>query len=175
LTDIEKALERAKCMKVSREQFAKCNLVDPGPAEYRYGPQLADAYRAEKNEREALERSCESIAQQRDSWQDQCEHWHNEWGAEKKRADEATLLRDRFIKASCNLGAENARLREFIDKLKALKRYRFTNEVGGEYGRPYIFADDLEALTPSTPSHAGEIDPTHADYGCFKTRNEFPS
>ena len=95
--------------------------------------------------------------------------------AEKKRADEATLLRDRFIKASCNLGAENARLREFIDKLKALKRYRFTNEVGGEYGRPYIFADDLEALTPSTPSHAGEIDPTHADYGCFKTRNEFPS
>jgi hypothetical protein len=37
--------------------------------------------------------------------------------AEKKRADEATLLRDRFIKASCNLGAENARLRGVLQDI----------------------------------------------------------
>ena len=91
--------------------------------------------------------------------------------AEKKRADD--------------LEAENARLREELEPLiKILDPEPFGTLSGmGSLDKRLEWYDKMrplresarKALTPSTPSHNGEIDPTHADYGCFKTRNEFPS
>jgi hypothetical protein len=148
MTEIEKALEYA----------------DGIECETAYSVTLAAAYRAEKNEAEVLRDTLRVFI---------------------ANTNEQRILKLKEKTRADDLEAENARLREELEPLiKILDPEPFGTLSGmGSLDKRLEWYDKMrplresarKALTPSTPSHAGEIDPTHADYGCFKTRNEFPS